>query len=309
MKSNSGISKKYKNISCYKCKSKELRKDGLRKTQYRGKVQRYKCKKCGKRFVTDNGFFRMRNSPEKITLCLNLFYRGVSTRKIKEHLKAFYPRNSSDVSIYKWIVKYSKAISEFTEKLKLKVGKELQIDEMEYSRRKFLNKKGTDKNWLINSIDTETRFMVASEYVNSRGQEEIKEVLKVSKEKTDRQFDVITTDGFLAYENAVRKTFGLKKKNKYFGVNHNVVNASKGEGFNIIIERLHNSIRHRTKTFRGFHGSLESANAIMKGFVIYYNFITKHQAINKCPYELATDLQFNSKNKWLDLIKLSKENV
>ncbi len=43
----------------------------------------------------------------------------------------------------------------------------------------------------------------------------------------------------------------------------------------------------------------------MKGMEIYYNFITKHQAINCCPYELATDLKLGV-NKWLDLIKLSK---
>ena len=72
-----------------------------------------------------------------------------------------------------------------------------------------------------------------------------------------------------------------------------------------MIERLHNNIRQRTKTFRGFHGSINSANAIMKGYEIYYNFITKHQAIKKCPYELATDLKLNEKNKWLELIQLS----
>lgn len=32
---------------------------------------------------------------------------------------------------------------------------------------------------------------------------------------------------------------------------------------------------------RDFHGSLESAKAIMKGFEIYYNFIRKHQRIGK----------------------------
>lgn len=73
-----------------------------------------------------------------------------------------------------------------------------------------------------------------------------------------------------------------------------------------MIERLHNNIRQRTKTFRGFHGSVESANAIMKGWEIYYNFITRHQSLNKCPYELATDLKLNSENKWLELIKKSK---
>jgi len=103
----------------------------------------------------------------------------------------------------------------------------------------------------------------------------------------------------------IKDSFGLEKKNSYFGVQHNVVNASAGEGFNILIERLHNNIRHRTKTFRGLHGSVESANAIMKGYEIYYNFITKHLALNKCPYELATDLKLNSENKWLELINLS----
>ena len=39
---------------------------------------------------------------------------------------------------------------------------------------------------------------------------------------------------------------------------------------------------------RGFHGSLESAKAIMKGMEIYYNFIRKHQGIDrKTPSELA----------------------
>ena len=44
----------------------------------------------------------------------------------------------------------------------------------------------------------------------------------------------------------------------------------------------------------------------MKGFEIYYNFINKHQAIDKCPYELATNLKLNNPNKWLELIQLSK---
>jgi len=77
--------------------------------------------------------------------------------------------------------------------------------------------------------------------------------------------------------------------------------------FNFPIERLHNSVRARTKTFKGFHGSISSANAIMKGYEVYYNFIMKHQAIGKCPYELATDLKLNNPNKWLELIQISKK--
>jgi len=49
-------------------------------------------------------------------------------------------------------------ISKFTDNLKLQVGKEIQLDEIEYSRRKYLHKKGVDKNWFIDCIDTKTRF-------------------------------------------------------------------------------------------------------------------------------------------------------
>jgi hypothetical protein len=106
---------------------------------------------------------------------------------------------------------------------------------------------------------------------------------------------------------AIQKTFVLKEKSntREYGVTHNQVNASNGEGFNIKIERLHNSVRHPIKTFRGFHGSIESANAIMRGYEIYYNFIRKHLALGKTPSELATDIKLENSNRWLKLINLS----
>jgi len=70
---------------------------------------------------------------------------------------------------------------------------------------------------------------------------------------------------------------------------------------------MHNSIRERTKTFRGFHGCIESAQAIMKGYEIFYNFIRKHPAINCCPYELAIpELKLENDNRWLELTGISK---
>ena len=298
---------------CPHCKSQDIIKRGTFQTEAHGKQQRYFCKNCNKKFIPKTAFYRMRNNEKKITLSIDLFYRGVSTRKVQEHLKAFYPHNASHKSIYKWIIKYSKIISQWTDKLKLQVGQEIQLDEMEYSRRKYSNKKGVDKNWFIDCIDTKTRFMISSEFVRGREQEEIKQVLKRAKDKTEEQVKIVTTDGLTAYPYAIQKTFTLieKSNTKRYGVTHHRVNASKGEGFNIMIERLHNNIRQRTKTFRGFHGSIDSANAIMKGFEIYYNFITKHQTLKRCPYELAIPElreKLNNPNKWLSLIELSNTN-
>ena len=297
---------------CPKCKSKNITKRGYFQTEAHGKQQRYFCKDCNKKFIEQTPFYRMRNNPKKVTLSIDLFYRGVSTRKVQEHLQAFYPHNSSHMTIYRWIVKFSNQISKWSDNLKLQVGKEIQVDEMEYHRRTNPNKKGVSKDWFIDVIDSKTRFMVSSEYVKSRGQKEIKQVIKRAKNKTTNQITICTTDGYTAYEDVVKKTFGYNNKIGKHNVFHNKVTASKGEGFNIMIERLHNNIRQRTKTFRGFHGSVESANSIMKGWKIYYNFITKHQTLKRCPCELAIPElkdKLNNPNKWLSLIELASKNI
>ena len=287
-----------KNI-CPNCKSTNTIKWTKRKTQNRGIIQRYKCKDCGKYFTKDEGFFRMRNNPKKITCALDLFYRGVSTRKVQEHFQAFYPHNSSNVTIYNWVVKYSKMISKFTDKIKIKGGQEVQVDEQSHNRKGI-------QNWFIDSIDVKTRYMVASNFFKQRTTENINVVMKRAKYKTQGNVTTITTDGFNAYIKSVKKTFGYNNKIRQFNVNHNVIIACQEGHFNIYIERLHNSIRQRTEGFRGFHGSVDSADSIMKGYEIFYNFIRKHQSIKCCPYELATDLKLENPNKWLGLIEMSK---
>lgn len=299
-----------KKIVCSNCNSNNTIKWCKRKTLNRGIIQRYKCKSCGKFFTIDNGFFRMRNAPQKITLCLDLFYRGVSTRKVQEHLQAFYPHNSSHKSIYKWIVKYAKIIGKFTDNLKVSSSGSVEFDEMEYHRRKSHKHKGVDKNWFIDCIDTETRFMLSSGYAKSRSKKEIKNVLLKMKDKTP-EIKIITTDGLTAYQNIIKKTFGYNNKLGKYEIEHKVRNASRGDGFNYKVERLHSNIRARTKTMRGFHGSVSSAYYVMQGYEVYYNFIRKHMAINCCPYELAIPElkdKLNVPNKWLSLISLATQN-
>ena len=100
--------KNYKKVSCPTCKGTEIVKRGSFRTKAHGKQQRYFCKNCNKKFIERTPFYRMRNTPQKITCALDLFFRGLSTRGVQEHFKAFFPHNSSNVSIYKWVLKYSK---------------------------------------------------------------------------------------------------------------------------------------------------------------------------------------------------------
>ena len=128
-------------ITCPSCKRNETIKWCKRKTQNRGLIQKYKCKSCNSSFTLDDGFFRMRNTPQKITQSIDLFYRWVSTRKVQEHLAIFHPHNASHMSVYNWIIGYFKIISKFTNKLKLQVGEEAQIDEIEFHRKQHHDKR------------------------------------------------------------------------------------------------------------------------------------------------------------------------
>ena len=62
-----------KKINCPQCKSENVIKWCKRKTENRGLIQRYKCKDCEKYFILDDGFFRMRNAPQKVTCAIDLF--------------------------------------------------------------------------------------------------------------------------------------------------------------------------------------------------------------------------------------------
>ncbi len=301
-----------KKTICPHCKSKEVVRRGFKQTQAHGKRQRYFCKSCSKRFISQDSFFRMRNNQQKITCALDLFCRGLSTREVQNHFKAFFPHNSDHSTILRWIRKFSLKIANFTDNLKIQTGSYIEVDEMEYHRRKSHKKKlGVDKNWFIDGIDVKTRFMINSAYVKHRSKKNIKKVLTNIKDKTGEQVKICTTDGLTAYENIVKQNWGYDNKLGKYKVFHKIVTQRKGEGFNIWVERLHNTIRQRTQNFRGFHGSVESAYSLMKGIEIFYNFVKPHEALKgKTPSELAIpSLQFQTPNRWLELINLATQNI
>ncbi|MCP8307116.1 MAG: IS1 family transposase [archaeon] len=61
--------------NCIYCGSTAVVRRGLRKNQ-RGKTQRFWCKDCGKRFVLNDGFSKMRNDPKIITIALDAYFKG-----------------------------------------------------------------------------------------------------------------------------------------------------------------------------------------------------------------------------------------
>jgi len=91
------------------------------------------------------------------------------------------------------------------------------------------------------------------------------------------------------------RTQHVKLKNIREGTNNNIV------------ERLHGTIKERTKVMRGMDND-ESAQRMMDANRIYYNYLRPHEALGgKTPAEKAgMDLELKG-NKWEELIRKAKQ--
>lgn len=108
-------------VTCAFCKSENVVKWGHRKTGF-GQVQRYACRECNRKFVVDKGFCNMKNSLKTITLTLDLYFKGLSQRKIADHLKQFENVCVNQTTILRWIQKYMKLLQNIRKNTKQRSG-------------------------------------------------------------------------------------------------------------------------------------------------------------------------------------------
>jgi putative transposase len=293
--SQSSIPKKEETL-CPRCKSIRIAKAGFRYNNGK-KIQRYQCTDCKYRFTSNGGFEKMHNDSKIITLSLDLYFKGISLRKITDHIKQFYGVKICFTSIYRWIRKYSKIIGNHVDKLTPEVSGIWHTDEI------ALNVKGGWK-WMWNLIDHNTRFLVASHITDTREIRDAREIFARAKAIAKKKPHFVVTDGLLAYQDAFNKEFytmDARTKHVKLANIQSYVN-------NNIIERLHGTIRERNKVMRGL-GNNGSSEAMMDGYRTYYNFVRPHMGLNgKTPAEVANLLLPLEENKWLSLIKLTTDN-
>jgi putative transposase len=278
-------------VLCPRCNSIRIVKHGFRHNKGK-EIQRYRCKDCKFKFTLNGGFEKMKNDSKIVTLSLDLYFKGISLRKITDHINQFYGVKISHISIYKWIRKYTKIIGKHVDKLTPNVSGIWHTDEI------ALNVKGGWK-WMWNLIDHNTRFLVASHITDTRETKDAREIFVRAKEIAKKRPHFVVTDGLLAYQDAFNKEFyTMETRTKH-------IRLANLQSFvnNNIIERLHGTIRERNKVMRGL-GNNGSSEAMMDGYKIYYNFVRPHMGLNsKTPAEVAGLNLELGKNRWLSLIE------
>lgn len=285
-------------LTCKFCNSMRVMRYG-----HKSGKQVFKCKDCSRKFVPDSEFKKLKYDPELITITLDLYFKGISLRKIADHLKQMYSLEINFSTIYKWIEKYITILDAYVRTLTPKLSGNWHVDEMMVKVRGGIKLKGADGQYkyLWNVLDKESRFQLASEISTTRNELDAMNVFKRAREIAKAIPKEITSDKLAAYPIGIERAFiDVREEER---PSHNRVlsgAATKGPHANQLAERLHNTIRERNKVQRGWK---KDSTPLRNGQMIYYNFIRPHATLGgKTPAEMVGISNMEARNRWIGLI-------
>jgi transposase-like protein len=241
--------------------------------------------------VKDLAFKGLKADGKIVALTLDLFYKGVSQRKIKDTIEQSMNVEVSQPTINRWVQRFTRLINEYAETLKPQVGDVFAVDELKM-------KQNGKWRWLWSALDKETRFWLCSHISVDRAVADAREPLRKAKEVAGKKPSIVVTDGLQSYRDSVRKEFFTLRNPR---TKHTREIRFTDKANNNMMERLNGTIREREKVARNLK---EQAPLIVEGLRNYYNLIRPNQALNgKTPAQQANiDLKLG-KNKWITLIQ------
>jgi transposase-like protein len=278
-------------VQCSKCGSIRVVKFG----NYNGK-QLYKCKDCRTKF-REGLIKKARYTPETITLTLDLYFSGLSVRKITRTLNDHFDMTLAKSTVYYWIETFVPRISEYVSTLTPQLSQTWQADEV------FVKMKGGEgiKNmkgmaYLWNVMDRKTRFLLASKVSKHRDDDgAIKAMLEAKKNAHDSQPEAIITDAHRSYNEGISYAWFNDKTPKHIAK----AGIRKPNATNNRIERLNATVRERVKVQRGWKSF---KTPLAEGQRIHYNFVKPHMALEgQTPAQVA-GIGVKGKNKWLAML-------
>ena len=271
---------------CKYCGSESLVKNG----SIKGK-QVFKCKLCGHRFTEGSDFPKMRTESRIISTAIDLYYEGLSLRKVQTQIEKIFGVRNSQMTVWKWIMKYSKLVTQFVEKLEPQLLGIYHVDETAIKCR------GVQK-WFWEIIDPQTKFLVASHLSGSRTTEDAVALFEKSIRIAKRKPFSIYCDGLPAYVDGYNKVFRTMKKDSRPELIRRVgIRAVRN---NNSVERLHGTLKDRTRVARGLK-EMPTVDTLLEGWVIHYNYVRKHQSLKgKTPAQAA---RMDIPNNWKGLIE------
>ncbi len=278
-------------MNCKHCQSEHVIKWG----SYNG-VPRYYCNDCHRKFKGDSALPGMRIPVEQVADALNRHYNGESLHAIARSIGQNTNTEVSDVAVYKWIDRFTNSALKMTRDLHPMVGNIWVADEM-------VVKVAGHNVWLFDVMDAKTRYLLATRWALSRTTHDAQSVMEEAAKVAGKHPKGVVTDRLSAYNDGIDLAFGGDTEHEQGSPFQSVASGKSTAR----IERLHGSIRSRTKVMRGLK-DVSTAADFAEGWAFNYNYIRPHEALgNKTPAE-AAGIKFPYRN-WAEVVKHSGERV
>lgn len=196
----------------------------------------------------------------------------------------------SRVTILNWIKKYSLLVKEFM------VAQVPQLSGLWHEDETVLSCEGRSI-WFWEMIDEDTKFMVSSHISNTRTLEDAISIFKKGAEQGKVRPRAVFVDGSFVYSSAFNKVFYTLRKDTRPELVQRV--GIRARETNNIVERLHGTLKDRTKPMRGLK-SYDSTKMLLEGWRVHYNCVRPHLSLGgKTPAQAA---RMDIPNNWKGLI-------
>ena len=276
---------------CKFCDSSNIHKKGIKKAK-KGNLQQFGCKDCGRRFVQNLGFERKRATPEQITMAVDLFWSGLSSRKVSATLK-MTGVSTSHITVQNWADEYGTLMEKYLDKITPQVGENWRTDEL------YLKIKGNRK-YLFAMLDSETRFWLAKMVATHKGNDDVSPMFKDAKKKAGKIPTTLISDGAANFHHAWKNQYRAKNFLHKETEHHRHVHF-KGDMNNNQMEAFNGAtIRHREKVVRGLK---KEDSAILTGLRLYHNYVRPHQGLDGDTPADRAGIHIEGDNKWKTIIQ------
>jgi transposase-like protein len=273
-------------IPCIRCGSIRVINYGKR-----GAKQVYYCKDCKSKFNEQSLLKKVQFTPELITLTMDLYFSGLSLRKVARNVSEHLNVKVGYTTIYSWIQRYVPMIAEYVNALTPELSNEWHADELFVKLRGGTHKSlGYGMVW--NIMDRETRYLIVSKLTKDRSAVDTVAAFEDAlKNAHGNKPETVYTDSLRHYNIAVKSTFPDAKRVVNCGIN-------KRENNNRI-ERMNGTLRERVKVQRGWK---TPKSVLAEGNRLQYNFVKPHMALEGKTPGQAAGLKAKG---WRELLELA----
>lgn len=274
--------------TCWHCDSPSI----IRKGTQCGS-RRFKCRKCGKYFTDGQGFDRMRNTIQHITIGVEMLFAGLSSRKTANALHVV-GCTVSHVTIQNWGRRFGDLMDAFLYTVTPHVGEDWRTDEV-YTRIRG------ERKYLFAMLDAETRYWLARLVATNKGTDDVRPMFREAKKVAGKVPSKLISDGASNFAEAHKDEYAPRNFLWKDSVHESHIrmdgdlNNNQMESFN------GNTIRMREKVVRGLK---DEDSALLAGLQAYHNHVRPHLGLpgGQTPGE-AAGVHIGGGNRWLTLIR------